>query len=246
MPTRHDDHHDVALRNGAASYRWSRCRRPAREPLARASARPGSPSTGETPAFTARRPSGLMSQPMTSAPFAANWAASGRPILPRPTTATFTSESLARAGRPAGPSRRLGQRVGDRERRERIIAGHGHRRAVPQRRDEGAQLALAAAPAARSGCACARRRRRAASPAPASPAPAPTRSDCVRLVELQRLRRVVEHEEPVLAEDGQLAHLARREPVHLEHADGAPRPLEAQEPASVSSEGVRTPGCVCA
>src|SRR5207248_3022019 len=78
---------------------------------------PGS-AIGHPPLFTAATSASSTSQPITEAPFRANWAARGRPILPRPITAivrslAFISNLLGTHGE-AG-SAGLGEGVGDRD-----------------------------------------------------------------------------------------------------------------------------------
>ncbi len=63
-------------------------RRPSACTRATISASPGSSPTCERPALIASTTAGLTSTAMTLQPCVANWAASGRPILPAPTTAT--------------------------------------------------------------------------------------------------------------------------------------------------------------
>ncbi len=52
------------------------------------SARPGSSATCARPPLTASTTAGFTSTAMTFHPWDANWAASGSPILPAPTTVT--------------------------------------------------------------------------------------------------------------------------------------------------------------
>src|SRR5947207_9878413 len=91
-------------------------------------ARPGS-AIGHPPLFTAATSASSTSQPITEAPFRANWAARGRPILPRPITAivrslAFISNLLGTHGE-AG-SAGLGEGVGDRDGGKGIVAADGH------------------------------------------------------------------------------------------------------------------------
>ena len=210
---RHDDDHDVALPHGGGGIgrRAQAGRRHARRAMP--SARPSSSGYGQSPrVHRSRRARRRCRSRSRAAPSrrtgrrAAGRSCPARRRRPRGRSLTAslrgsTSRDAARADSTSSEAISSAARPSS-ARHRRLLASPARRRRTPP-------APAAAAPPSRPDRL--RRRRRASAPRPR-----------LRLrIEAHLLREVVGLEKALLAQDRQLAHLQRRQPVDVEDADGA-------------------------